>query len=147
MSDRRFIYAATDATFMEMEYPAGMETVPGAVMRYGKTFHLLTPEYWAWFYHKFLLMEKALVNGKISEATFEEILNRVSALYNHALALYGRETLKKAVRTTDLKTWEKTLQSNCGQPGFRPISMPVDNKARSEPPACNDAPAQTRLAL
>jgi len=104
------VYAATDATFIEMDFPVGMETMPAAIMKFGKTFHRLTPEYWAWFYHKFTLMENALTRKKISEAMFVEILDRISALYNQALAHYGRDALKQAEASLDFNSWDEKIR-------------------------------------
>jgi len=104
------VYVATDATFIEMDFPIGMETMPTAIMKFGKTLHLLTPEYWAWFNHKYHLMENALTRKKISETAFAEILDRISKLYNQAVAIYGKEMLDAAVRTADVRKLDELIK-------------------------------------
>ena len=102
------IFVATDMTVIKIsDSRSSLDTVTENAKRYRR----LTPEYWAWFNHKYHLMEKALTHGKITEKTFVEILNRISALYNHALALYGRDTLKHAEATLDFKEYDSCLKS------------------------------------
>lgn len=141
------IYAATDATFIEMDFPAGMESIPASIMKFGMTFHLLTPEYWACFHHKFHVMEQALTRGKISEAMFVEILNRISDLYNRALDLYCRDTLKEAERTTDIKEWEKSLHAPVRQPESRPDQLPAAKKSACIASSRRAAATQTALTF
>lgn len=139
------VYAATDATFIEMDFPSNMECPPTSIMKFGKTFYHLTPECWAWFNHKFHLMEKALVNKKISEKAFVDILNRISALYNQALALYSRDILKEAERTTNVKEWEKTLQAPVKQPASIPVKPLISNSYDTA--AAPRIPAATQTAI
>ena len=89
------VFAATDMTVITI---SDSRSSRDTVTENGKCYRSLTPEYWAWFYHKYHLMEQALVNGKISESTFVEILNRISALYNLALDAFGKDALKEAER-------------------------------------------------
>jgi|GEM_PF-6997851 len=89
------VFAATDMTVITISDSRVSQDI---VIENAKHYRRLTPEYWAWFYHKYHLMEQALVNGKISESTFVEILNRISALYNLALAAFGKDALKEAER-------------------------------------------------
>lgn len=103
------IFAATDMTFIRV---SDSRSARDTVTENGKCYRRLTPEYWAWFYHKFSLMEQALVNGKITETTFVEILNRISALYNLALDLHGRDALKHAEATLNFKEYDNRLK--CG---------------------------------
>ncbi len=101
------IFAATDmTTVIRNGCPPDQDTVTENAKRYRR----LTPEYWAWFNHKYHLMENALTRKKISETAFAEILNRISTLYNHAIALYGKETLDEAVRTTDVRKLDELLK-------------------------------------
>jgi len=102
------IFAATDMTVIKI---SDSRSSCAAVTENGKHYRRLTPEYWAWFYHKYHLMEQALVNGKISEATFVEILNRISALYNLALSVYTRDALKHAEATLDFKEYDSRLKN------------------------------------
>ncbi len=101
------VFAATDALFIETAFPA--DSMPRALIKYGKTFYRLTPEYWAWLYHKYQLVEDATACRECPEHVFVEILNRISALYNRAIELYGHEALKEAERTTDIEVFEKKL--------------------------------------
>ncbi|HOC93365.1 MAG TPA: hypothetical protein PKH33_13500 [bacterium] len=110
---KTIVYAASDATFIEID-SAKFWSPPETFVQAGKVHRRLTPEYWAWFYHKFTLMEQALTRGKISEATFVEILDRISKLYNHAVALYGKEMLDAAVRTTDVREIDKIIRNRAG---------------------------------
>jgi len=117
------IFAATDMTVVTI---SGYRASGNSVIENGKCYRRLTSEYWAWFYHKYHLMEQALVNGKIAEATFVEILNRISALYNHALALHGRDALKHAEATLDFKEYDSRLKNSGTQSGqSRSSQMPA----------------------
>lgn len=113
------IFAATDMTVITI---SDSRSSHDTVTENAKHYRRLTPEYWAWFYHKYHLMEQALVNGKISEATFVEILNRSSALYNHALALHGRDALKHAEATLDFKEYDSRLKCGGTQSSQSPTS-------------------------
>ena len=117
------IFVATDMTVITIsDSRSSLDTVTENAKRYRR----LTPEYWAWFYHKYHLMEQALTHGKITEKTFVEILNRISALYNHALALYGRDTLKHAEATLDFKEYDSRMKSGGTQSGqSRSSQMPA----------------------
>jgi len=111
------IFAATDmTTVIRKECPANQ----GTVIDNGKCYRRLTPEYWAWFNHKYHLMEQALTNGKISEEMFEAILDRISKLYNHALALFGEEMLDNAVRTTDVRKLDELIKRENADAGGNP---------------------------
>ena len=108
------IFAATDMMVIKIsDSRSSLNTVTENAKRY----YRLTPEYWAWFHHKYQIMEQALVNGKISEATFVEILNRISAIYNHALAIHGRDALKHAEATLDFKEYDSRLKNSGTQSG------------------------------
>ncbi len=100
------IYAATDATFISVD-SRKFWSPPETFTQAGKSYRRLTPEYWAWFNHKYGVMEKALINGKISENTFEEILDRIAAVYYQAHFIYGRDALKAAEKAFDLEKWER----------------------------------------
>ena len=101
------IFAATDATFIECD---GTAFSCDHVVRHGKCYRRLTPEYWAWFHHKYHLMENALTRKKISESAFEGILDRIAKLYNHAVAGFGKEMLDAAVRTTDVRKHDDLIK-------------------------------------
>lgn len=102
------VFASTD---MLTVVRTGCPTSQDSVFENGKCYRRLTPEYWAWFYYKYTLMEKALTNGKISEATFVEILDRISKLYNHAVTLSGKEALDDARRNTDVKLLDEAMRN------------------------------------
>ncbi|HOY63553.1 MAG TPA: hypothetical protein PLK80_05840 [bacterium] len=106
---KTIVYAASDITFIEID-AARFWNPPATFTQGGKVYRRLTPEYWAWFYRKYHVVEKALVNGKISETAFVEILDRFSALYNHAVAAYGKETLREAVRLTDISHIDEAVK-------------------------------------
>jgi len=129
------VFAATDATFIEMSFSDG--SMPQALLKYGKTFHRLTPEYWAWFYHKYQIVEDATSRGQCPERVFVEILNRISALYNRAIELYGRDALKEAERNTDVKMFgEKLCAGGNAEMSGSPRSAGVpENEQRKETPA------------
>lgn len=98
---KTIVYAATDITFIEID-SAKFWNPPATFVQSGKTYRRLTPEYWAWFNHKYHVMEQALINRKISEQTFEAILERISKLYLCAYEQFGKAALDEAVRTTDI---------------------------------------------
>jgi hypothetical protein len=119
------IFAATDMkTVIRNGCPSDQDTVH----ENGKCYRRLTPEYWAWFYHKYLLMEKALTNGKISEATFVEILDRISKLYNLALAAFGNDALHEAERTTDVKEMDALIKIKNRDKNTASTGEPVHTK-------------------
>ena len=135
------VFAATDATFIEMPFPDG--SMPQALTKYGKTFHRLTPECWAWFYHKYQVVEDATARRQCPEHVFVEILNRISALYNRAIVLYGRDALKEAEKTTDIKMFDEKLRAgDNAAKSCVPRSASVLGK---EPPKETPASAQTLL--
>jgi len=101
------IFVASDATHIEI---TDAEPSQDHIIRNGKYYRRLTPKYWAWFNHKYNLMEKALTRGKISEAAFKEILDRISALYNHAVALFGKEALDEACRAANVKELDEIIR-------------------------------------
>jgi len=125
---KTIIYAASDATIIEIDSAKFWNPLETFVQS-GKAYRRLTPEYWAWFNHKFHIMEQALTNGKISESTFVEILNRISTLYNHALAHHGRDILKHAEATLDFKEYDKRLKSDINNE-----KQPTPPKSPSNPP-------------
>jgi len=133
---KTIVYAASDATFIEID-SAKFWTPPETFFQSGKSYRRLTPEYWAWFHHKYLLMEQALVNGKISEKTFVEILDRIAVLYNQAFAAFGKETLDEAVRTTDVREQDTLIRNknisekNTTSPG----EIASDKKVRKRSPS------------
>lgn len=150
--DSHFIFAATDATFIECD---STESSQERVVRHEKTYYRLTPEYWAWFRNKYEIMEKALVAGKISEAAFEKILDRISALYNQAVAIFGKEMLDMAVRNQDIAAVDEMIRggndavttprrprrpSLVAEHGVRPAQKPT-----SAPSAPARNPAATRV--
>lgn len=110
---KSIVYAASDATFIELD-PARFRTPPATFARFGKVYRRLTPEYWAWFYRKYKLMETALTRKKISEAAFTEILDRIATLYNHAIALHGKEAMDAAVQTTDVRELDALIKKENG---------------------------------
>lgn len=124
---KTIVYAASDATFIEID-SAKFWTPPETFFQSGKSYRRLTPEYWAWFHHKYLLMEKALVNGKISEEMFVEILDRISKLYNLALAAFGKDALHEAERTTDVREMDALLKNKNGNKDTSSAGEPVRAK-------------------
>lgn len=104
-SDSFSVFAATDATFVECD------STQDRVVRHEKSYHRLTPEYWAWFRHKYELMENAVTRKKISEAAFEKILDRISALYNQAVEIFGKDALDRACETTDIAAVDEMIKS------------------------------------
>lgn len=135
------IFAASDITFTTRK-----ECLPSdeTIIQDGKCYRRLTPEYWAWFNHKYHLMEKALTHGKITEATFKEILDRISALYNHAISMFGKDILDEACRTTDLKEMDAIIRrENSNASGNRKTSPPSlvaeRNSTRQKPAAITPA--------
>jgi len=118
---KTIIYAASDATFIEID-SARFWKPPATFVQSGKVYRRLTPEYWAWFRRKFLILEKALVNGKVSEETFVEILDRMSKLYNHAVAAYGKEALREAVKADGAKEIDDDAKQGNDTDGARQTS-------------------------
>jgi len=120
------VFVATDMTVLKISDSRVSQDI---VVENAKHYRRLTPEYWAWFHHKYHLMEQALVNGKISEATFVEILNRISALYNLALAAFGKDALHNAEQTTDMQRLDKIIRNGSGD------SHHAQQQPRNHPPS------------
>jgi len=142
------IYAATDATVVELESSTASTWIPETVTKAGKQYKRLTPEYWAWFYRKYCLMEKALVAEKVSEATFAVILDRISALYNRAVAMFGKEALDRACNTTNVTgQGEPTRNENGNESAPRRSCVPslvAERNARPIRKRAGNANAPTR---
>ena len=137
---KNIIYAASDVTFIELD-PAKFRTPPATFTRCGKVYRRLTPEYWAWFHHKYALAEHALARGKMKEATFVEILSRIAKLYNVAFATFGKETLDAAVRNTDVREQDRLIKTSLINRKETPSMTPQAGKAacgthlRGSPPS------------
>jgi len=103
------IFAATDMSVIIISDDRASQDV---VTVNAKQYRRLTPEYWAWFNHKYHLMEQALTHKKITEATFTEILDRISKLYNMACAAFGKDALRNAEQTTDVKLIDEIIRKD-----------------------------------
>ncbi len=94
------VFVATDMTVITISDSRSSRDI---VIENAKHYRRLSPEYWTWFNYKYHLMEQALRNSKISEETFKVILDRISKIYNLALASFGKDALDEAVRCADAK--------------------------------------------
>lgn len=107
---KSIIYAASDASFIEID-STKFRVPPASFAQSGKVYRRLTPEYWAWFHHKLEIMGHALIQGKISERTYVEILDRISNIYNVAHDTFGKKMLDDAVRTTDVRKLDEIINN------------------------------------
>lgn len=103
------VFAATDMTVITISDSRASDD---SVILNAKQYYRLTPKYWAWFNHKYHLMEQALTRKKITEADFTEILDRISKLYNLAFAAFGKDALRNAEQTTDVKLIDEFVRQD-----------------------------------
>ncbi len=67
----------------------------------------LTPLFWSYLCHAFNNATRACEAGKLDAATYSELLNRISLIYNAALAQFSAEALKSAERTFTPAKWKR----------------------------------------
>ncbi len=78
----------------------------------------LTPLFWAYLLHAFNNATRACETGKLDAATYSELLNRISRIYNAALAQFGAEALKSAECTYTPAKWKRYCErlTQCASP-------------------------------
>ncbi|HOX23942.1 MAG TPA: hypothetical protein PLL10_10785, partial [Elusimicrobiales bacterium] len=70
-------------------------------------YYRLTPIFWGWLRHSFNNATRACETGKIDGSTYSELLDRVSRVYNMALAQFGADTLISAELTFTPAKWKR----------------------------------------
>ncbi len=70
-------------------------------------YYRLTPIFWGWLRHSFNNATRACETGKMDGSTYSELLDRVSRVYNMALAQFGADTLISAEQTFSLAKWKR----------------------------------------
>jgi hypothetical protein len=71
----------------------------------------LTPLFWAWLRHAFGNATRACETGKLGASTYSELLNRISRIYNLAIAQFGEADLKSAEQTFTPAKWKRHCES------------------------------------
>jgi len=67
----------------------------------------LTPLFWAWLRHAFGNATRACEAKKLDGATYKELLDRISRIYNLAIAQFGEAALKSAEQTFTPAKWKR----------------------------------------
>lgn len=73
----------------------------------GIAHYRLTPLFWAYLRHAFNKATRACESGKLDGSTYSELLNRISRIYNMALAQFGDEAIKSAEQTFSPAKWKR----------------------------------------
>jgi len=77
----------------------------------GTVHYRLTPLFWAYLRHAFDNATRACEAGKLSGAIYKELLDRISRVYNMALAQYGNAALKSAEQSFTPAKWKRHCES------------------------------------
>jgi len=77
----------------------------------GTVHYRLTPLFWAYLHHAFNNATRACEAGKLGAGTYSELLNRISRIYNMALAQYGKAALKSAEQSFTPAKWKRHCES------------------------------------
>jgi len=118
----------------------GMEHADSEIIYVGNTPHYrLTPLFWAWLRHAFDNATRACETGKLGASTYSELLNRISRIYNTALAQYGTDAIKSAERTFTPAKW-KRRRERLGKPQ-KPAIAEHEQNAIPEPSGSYRYPA------
>lgn len=73
----------------------------------GVAHYRLTPLFWAYLRHAFDNATRACEAGKLDGSTYSELLDRISCVYNLALAQFGEDAVKDAERTFTSAKWRR----------------------------------------
>ncbi|MEW6202340.1 MAG: hypothetical protein AB1546_10210 [bacterium] len=66
-------------------------------------------------------------------------------LYNHALALYGKECLDQTIKITDIKMWEENMHAG-GKVSITGAAV-VENVPREETQSCGKDSTSPEIAV
>lgn len=103
----------------------GTQHIDSELIYIGDIIHYrLTPLFWAYLRHAFDNATRACEAGKLDGATYSELLERISRIYNMALAQFGEDTVKDAERTFTPAKWKRHCE--CLAQGAKPIENEFD---------------------
>jgi len=106
-----FINQACTATFVSTSMSVAQRGAEHAdheiVYENGAAYYRLTPLFWSYLRHAFDNATRACEAGKLGEATYLELLNRISHIYNLVLAQYGDEAVKSAEQSFTPAKWKR----------------------------------------
>ncbi len=86
----------------------GGEHADSEIIYIGNTPHYrLTPLFWAWLRHAFDNATRACEDGKLGSSIYSELLDRISRVYNMAVAQYGTDTIKSAEQSFTPAKWKR----------------------------------------
>ena len=83
-------------------------------------FRRLDPEYFAWLRRRVQALKSAHAAGRISQEAFNEIRTRFNAIQDRAIAMFGEQTLREAVRGLDLDSYRPPLPEQ-----WEPVKVPA----------------------
>jgi hypothetical protein len=89
-------------------------------------FRRLDPEYFAWLRSRVQALKSAQAAGRLSQEAFNEIRTRFNAIQEQAIAIFGEQTLREAVRGLDLDGYRPPLPE-----AWEPIKVPAVSVQRS----------------
>ena len=89
-------------------------------------FRRLDPEYFAWLRRRVQALKSAHAARRISQEAFNEIRTRFNAIQDRAIAMFGEQTLREAVRGLDLDSYRPPLPEQ-----WEPVKAPASQVQRS----------------
>jgi len=89
-------------------------------------FRRLDPEYFAWLRSRVQALKSAQAAGRLSQEAFNEIRTRFNAIQERAIAIFGEQALREAVRGLDLDGYRPPLPE-----AWDPIKVPAVSVQRS----------------
>lgn len=104
--DYHFLWVATDLdSFEEFDPRYGYELDCSPVYR------MLDATYYAWLRHRMENAKKAHAAGRMDDETFEVLRARFNTIHTWAVTHVGEDSLRKAVRTTNTKSYVPPSES------------------------------------
>ena len=106
----------------------GAQHIESELIYIGDVAHYrLTPLFWAYLRHAFNNATRACEARKLDGSTYSELLERISRIYNMALAQYGTDAIKSAEQTFTPPKWKRHCE--CLSQGAKPIENEFDTDA------------------
>lgn len=86
----------------------GAQHIDSELIYIGDTVHYrLTPLFWAYLRHAFNNATRACEAGKLDAGTYSELLDRISRIYNMAVAQFGEADIKSAEQSFTPAKWKR----------------------------------------
>ncbi len=103
----------------------GAQHIDSELIYIGDTVHYrLTPLFWAYLRHAFNNATRACEAGKLDGSTYSELLDRISRIYNMALAQFGEDAVKSAEQQFTPAKWKRHCERLAQ--GVKPINDEFD---------------------